>query len=30
MKICASRLAVGAKQRAQDDSGIIDPETTKP
>ena len=30
MKICASRLIVGAKQRAQDDSGIIDPETTKP
>jgi hypothetical protein len=30
MKICASRLAIGAKQRAQDDSGIIDPETTKP
>jgi hypothetical protein len=29
MKICASRLAVGAAQRSQDDSGIIDPETTQ-
>jgi len=30
MKICASRLAVGAKQTAKDDSGIIDPESTQP
>ena len=30
MKICASRLAVGAKQNAKDDSGIIDPESTQP
>ena len=29
MRICASRLIAVAKQVAQDDSGIIDPETLK-
>jgi hypothetical protein len=29
MKICKARLAVGAKERAIEDAGIIDPENTK-
>ena len=29
MKICKARLAVGAKVRAIEDAGIIDPETIK-